>query len=132
VDIENIIASSVDLIDEVVDREYPEQLAECAAVVFESMGQEPTNRGWSYNSLNTKKKVGVMGRSHRNVDTGFLAKYASTPGNILDDNWLNKIPDSENYKDANALGRFDDIGRTAEDEDWIAERLAEKIAERLK
>lgn len=131
-DIENIIASSVELIDEVVDREYPEQLAECAAVVFESMGQEPTNRGWSENSENTKKKLGVMGKFHRNVDTGFLAEWCATPGNILADNYLDNVPNSEDYKYANALGRFDDIGRTAEDEDWIAERLAEKIAEELK
>lgn len=130
--IEDAIQETINRIDTIVESKYPIRLAECAELVFESMGTEPTDRGWSENSENTKKKVGALGKFHRNVDTGFLMEYASTPGMIVDDDWLDRMPDSEKYKYANELGRFDDIGRTKQDEIWIEQKLEMDILEGLK
>lgn len=129
--IKQVVEESAQQIDEIAQQAFPDAVADCAELVFVSMGTEPTDRGWSENSENTKKREGIMGKSHRNVDTGFLAEYASTPGNILDDNWLKNMPHSESYEYANALGRFDDIGRTPDDEEWIKQKLVANIVDGL-
>lgn len=115
-------------IEDVVNQNIESAVSELVKTVFTSMGAEPTNRAWTENSPHTVKKSGIMGKSHRNVDTGDLMNLLAS-GAILQSNWFEDLP--QKYKDANELGKFDDIGETQEDEQFIEKILEEKIKSAL-
>lgn len=117
-------------IAETVEKEMPFAMAELATEVFDSMGSSPTDRGWTPNSENTRKREGIAGKFHRNIDTGQLRDLLSTPGVLMDDGWFGKLPDA--YKDANKLGRFDSIGKTPQDEEFVEKILERELATALK
>jgi hypothetical protein len=123
----DVISDVENKIDAIVQEAYPKELALLAEEVFLSMGEYPKSRGWSKNSENTHKRVGIAGSDHRNIDTGFLAEYASIPGNIVNDDWVQNMPHGDNYKYANELGRFDDIGRTKADEEYLEDKIVQAI-----
>ena len=54
----------------------------------------------------------------------------SSNGFLANDNWFSQLP--EKYRDANALGAFDDIGETDGDSQFIVDRLTDAIVEGLK
>ena len=127
--IEQITKESETQIDEIVSAEYPFVLAELALVVFETEGTEPTNRNWAPNSDKLVKRVGVLGKFHRNIDTGELMNKLSTPGFLLNDSWFESLP--EEYKYANEAAPFDNIGKTVDDQKYIEEELEKILEQRI-
>lgn len=127
------IDESMKKIDSIIQSQYPKILAELAEDIFAS-GGKTHGRNWAENKPSTIKK---KGGNSPNIESGQLEDWLSTEGNIVDDDYMTRLPSplddwgGEGYLAANALRKFDDIGRTSDDEKYIEEQLTEKIQEQL-
>ncbi len=141
------IQESITKIDEIIEKEYPLILATLAREIFESKGQSH-GRHWEPNTESTKKR---KGSDYPNIETGQLEDYLTTPGFLEDDNYMANLPtpqrtgkakggmnhqknysNTNNYEYANALRPFDDIGKTADDEEFIERQLEIAITAQYK
>lgn len=145
--INTIIDNSVSKINEIVKKEHPKILAKLAKEIFESVGQShgrewQPNTSATVNGFYSKSPSGISfhvkgkGFNRRNYETGQLMNTLTEVGFLEDDNYMENLPtaprgNSYGYKAANSINsfqnRFDDIGRTPDDEEYISNQLAEAI-----
>lgn len=118
-------------INTIVKNEHPKILAQLAKEIFDSRGHSH-GRNWDDNTPATAKR---KGKNHRNVDTGLLQETLEQDGFLMQDNYMDDLPQSSpdrNYKYANyGNNKFDDIGRTENDKLWVKERLVTTIKEQM-
>ena len=128
------ISESIKKIDAIIQKEYPKELSNLAEDIFASGGKSH-NRNWSENKPSTIKR---KGGNSPNIETGQLENWLTTDNNLVDDDYMARLPTpskgtwGENgYLYANELRKFDDIGRTPEDEEYIVNQLVIKIRNNL-
>jgi hypothetical protein len=129
------IKESMQNVDNIIQTQYPKILANLANDIFASGGKSH-GRDWADNTPSTIKR---KGGNSPNIESGQLEDWLSTEGNILDDDYMSRLPSStkvgnwgdNGYLYANSLRKFDDIGRTEQDEKYIENELANKIKEQL-
>lgn len=149
--VQRIIDQTSQKILEIVKTQHPLILAELARDIFQSSGQSH-GRNWQPNSEATVegfyktssggKKIKVKGKgfNRRNYESGQLMETLMSPGFLEDDNYMENLPSptrgsSYGYQAANDINsfqnRFDDIGKTEQDKEYIEEQLELKITEGL-
>ena len=110
---------------------FPEIVAKLAKEIFDTQGTID-GRNWKDNTESTAKR---KGRNSPNIDTGLLEHVLSQPGFVMDDAYMDKLPESnkspKGYKYANDMRNFDDIGRTPADEAIIEKELELRLANNL-
>ena len=127
--IQGIIDESISKVDAIIKVEYPQDLSLLAKEIFDSAGKTH-GRNWLDNTESTTKK---KGKNHRNVESGDLQLYLETPGVLEQEDYMTSLPTPKRSKDpngyiyANNLAKFDDIGRTPDDEQWLEQKLTEAI-----
>lgn len=122
-----LIQPTIDEIDVIVQTEHPKILAQMAEELFANQGNFNNRSSWADNTPSTVKR---KGGNSPNIDTGFLEHSMSTAGFLENDNWLdNIIPPKKNgdYKYADKLRKFSDIGKTAADLKYMDTQLEKKI-----
>lgn len=125
------IQESMQQVTKIAEEQFPIQLAKLAREIFDSAGTTH-GRNWTSNRPSTVKKKGF---DHRNTETGELGDYLSTPGVLLDDDFMENLPvsprskSSNGYLYANDDGKFEDIGQTEDDLEFVAEQMARQIAQ---
>lgn len=132
------IKKTIKTVDEVIKREHPIILAEMAKELFTNEGHFNNRPGWEANAASTIRK---KKNARPNVETGFLEEKLSTPGVLEDDNWLDNLTpppgvngrrrNTNGYKYANVLRKFDDIGKTPEDKALIEKELEKELKNAL-
>ncbi len=149
--VKKVIDQTSQKILEIVKKEHPLILAELARDIFQSSGQSH-GRNWQpnseatvegfYGTSSSGKKIKVKGKgfNRRNYETGQLMETLMEPGFLEEDNYIENLPSpkrgsSYGYQAANDFNapqnRFDDIGKTAQDQEYIEEQLEQKITEGL-
>lgn len=132
--IKKIVENASNQIVDVIKTEHPKILATLAKEIFDSKGTTH-GRQWESNKSST---VRIKGFDHRNYETGNLEGMLTDPGFLEDDDYMSKLGMSErggDYTKISQIGggvnRFDDIGKTDNDETYIGEQLAQKINARF-
>lgn len=128
------IQDSINKINEIINEEYPKILSNIAEDIF-ATGGKSHGRNWKENTASTIKK---KGGNSPNIETGQLENWLTTDNNLLNDDYMSKLPTPKNsmwgendYLYANKLRKFDDIGRTYNDEKFIEQKLIEKLKQKL-
>lgn len=127
--IKKLIEDTANEVAEIVQEEHPKILAGLAKEIFDSVGQAH-GRNWESNKPSTIKKKKF---DRRNYETGELMRTLTTPGELENDNYIDALPTKYQYanKVNSPNNKFDDIGRTDEDDAYISDKLAEKITARF-
>jgi hypothetical protein len=127
--VDRIIGSLTALIEDTAKDTLPKILSQLAKEIFDSKGTTH-GRQWDENSPSTAR---AKGKNHRNVDTGLLQDTLEQPGFLLDDDYMERLPQTypdRNYKYANySPNKFDDIGRTNDDEKYIEAQIEVALQE---
>lgn len=134
--IENIqkqVNDTVETIINTIKVEFPSVTGILVKDIFDTKGTID-NRNWAPNAKST---IARKKHDNPNVDTGLLETTLSQPSFILDDNYMGNLPKppkgrSNGYLYANKMRKFDDIGRTPEDEKILEQKLEEKILNAIK
>lgn len=126
IDYEALIQPTVVKIQEIVNQEQPKILSQLAKEIFDSAGTTH-GRHWDVNTESTAKR---KGKNHRNVDTGLLQSTLEQDGFLMQDDYMASLPDKYNHANYSP-NKFDDIGRTADDEQYVVDQLAIKIVSEL-
>lgn len=128
------IQESMQKVTEIIESEYPKLLSKIAEEIFASGGKSH-GRNWEDNKKSTIKR---KGGNSPNIETGQLENWLTSEGNLLEDDYMTKLPTPKrsqwgenNYTYANQLRKFDDIGRTQDDEEYIEQKLIEKLKQKL-
>lgn len=126
------IQPTIEQIDTTVIEQHPIILAEMAQELFASQGAFNGRNRWEDNTTSTSKR---KGGNSPNIETGFLKKNMTKSGFLENDNWLDSIKPPKkkdgNYKYADKMRKFSDIGQTAEDDHYMSEKLAKAIRNEL-
>jgi len=135
--INDLIAQTANKIDSIAELEFPNIASQLVKDTFDTKGAA-TGRNWKANAPSTIKRKGF---DSRNTETGLLEDALSQPGFILDDDYMGRLPSRSvnakghksggDYQFANSIdnyaNRFDNLGRTANDEKYMLKRLVEVI-----
>ena len=129
----NDINKIITQVDGIVVKYIPIELSKLAQEIFDSKGKSH-GRSWDTNTVSTAKRKGF---NKRNVESGQLEDTLIGEGFLLDDDYMNNLPtpdsgDSNGYFYANSRARFDDIGRTDDDDTWLKDQLIKDIINELK
>ena len=128
--VDGCINEVFDKIAVMVEPTFSKELANFAKEIFDSKGTV-NGRNWESNTESTAKKKGF---NHRNVDTGDLQNTLTADGFLMNDDYMNELP--EKYHFANEVGdginRFDDIGKRESDKEILIDRTVKSVVENYK
>ncbi len=126
------IQPTIEQIDTVVIEQHPKILAEMAEELFAQQGAFNGRNKWADNTESTVKR---KGGNSPNIETGFLEDSMTRTGFLENDNWLDSIKPPKkkygNYRYADKIRKFSDIGQTPEDNHYMSEELAKAIRNEL-
>lgn len=136
--LDTLIQEWIKQFDEKLKAVLPEATGKLAKNVMRSNGN---GRNWEANATSTKYNKGEDDPNH---DTGLLEMTLSQPGFIMQDDYMAKLPKADtrkirggkeygirkdpDYKWANKIRRFDNIGETEKDEEVLEKELEKLLA----
>lgn len=130
--IKNSVEQIADKIDAIAKKSLPERMKQLAKDVFDTSGAID-GRNWSPNTASTTKRKGF---NKPNVEHGDLYEHLTQTDALMQDDFMMSLPtpkrnNQDGYFMANRLRKFDDIGRTLEDEKILKKGVIQDIKDNL-